>query len=236
MIANTVNSSLNLDSVMLELASKGSKRNLAGMQRFGITTHNGLGVSIPNIRSLAKKIGPNHSLALKLWGTKVHEARILAPMIEEPASFSSSQADLWTSQLYSWDVCDQYCGNLVWQAPFAWEKVWLWAQDEREFVRRAGFALIAALTVKDKEASNSKFLRVLPLIEKYSFDNRNFVRKAVNWALRQIGKRNRVLNRAAISCGQRIKSKGDASSRWIAADALRELQSDAVARRLGKKA
>ena len=217
------------------LESKGSQRNLEGMKRFGISPVKGLGVSIPDIRALAKEIGPDHPLALQLWDTGVHEARLLAPMIEEPEKFSSLQADRWTSQLYSWDICDQYCGNLLWQAPFAWEKVPLWAKDEREFVRRAGFALIAALSVKDKAAPDSKFLTVLPLAERYSSDSRNFVRKAVNWALRQIGKRNRKLNQAAILACQRIRSKGDASSRWIAADALRELESEAVSRRIAKK-
>jgi 3-methyladenine DNA glycosylase AlkD len=220
---------------MQELEANGTQQNLQGMRRFGIIPKKGLGVPVPTIRELAKKTGQDHELALKLWNSGVHEALLLATMVEEPAKHTSAQADSWTSQLYSWDICDQYCGNLLYSTPYAWEKVYLWVKDEREFVRRAGFALIAALSVKDKQASDSQFIKLLPLIEEYSWDSRNFVRKAVNWALRNIGKRNLRLNRDAISCANSLLLKKDSSSKWIAHDALRELEGNAVKQRLKEK-
>lgn len=198
-------------------------KNVVGMARFGISVKGTLGVPVPKLRDLAKKIKIDHELALGLWKTGIHEARILATMIADPVEFSSTQADAWTADFDSWDTCDQACMNLYRWTPFTWKKIGEWAKDEREFVRRAAFALIAALASGDKKSADAKFIALLPLIKKYSADERNFVRKAVNWALRGIGKRNLRLNAAAVAVAKKIQKLDSKTARWIAADALREL-------------
>lgn len=198
-------------------------KNIAGMVRFGISAHGTLGVPVPKLRHLAKRIGTDHALALGLWETDIHEARVLATMIADPDKFMPSEADAWTADFDSWDICDQACMNLYRWTPFAWKKIREWADDEREFVRRAGFALIAALASGDKNAPDAKFTALLPLIRRHSRDERNFVRKAVNWALRGIGKRNLRLNAAATRTARSLQKIESKSARWIAADAIREL-------------
>ncbi len=205
---------------------------LAGMARFGIDVRQRLGLSMPAMRRAAKTLGHDHALALELWNTGIPDARIVAGMVAEPARLSSRQMDAWARDFNSWDVCDQVCGSAFLASPLAWRKVAAWAARRDEFVRRAAFALLATLAVHDKAASDERFVAALPLIEAAAGDERNFVKKAVNWALRNIGKRNPALNAAAIAAARRIQQQDSRSARWIAADALRELSSEAVRARL----
>ena len=199
-------------------------KNVAGMARFGINPKNTLGISIPFLRALAKQIGKDHALAQQLWQTKIHEARLLAGFIDDPKLVSVKQMDSWVKDFDSWDICDQVCSNLFDQTPFAHQKAVQWARRREEFVRRAGFVLMAALSVHDKQAPDSRFLKFFPLIEKYSTDERNFVRKAVNWALRQMGKRrNSQLKKPALALAAKLAKSELSSARWIGKDAYREL-------------
>ncbi len=217
---------------MSELRSQRNPRNMEGMARFGISVKDALGIPIPTLRSIAKREGRDHDLALKLWSSGVHEARILATMVEDPEKVTSKQMDRWTNDFDSWDVCDQCCGNLFGDTKYAYDKVYEWSRSDKEFVKRAGYALICAITVHDKKAGDEKFTGFFPVIRKGATDERNFVRKAVNWALRQIGKRNARLNRMAIKEAEAIAKMDSKIARWIAADALRELRSDGVQRRI----
>jgi len=202
------------------------------MKRFGIKTDNARGVSTPALHALARKIGRDHELALRLWDTGIFEARAVAALIDEPAKVTRAQMDRWAHAFDSWAICDCCCCYLYRKTPHAWPKAVEWAAKKGEFVKRAGFALMAYLAVHDKSASDARFIALLPIIERESDDDRPFVRKAVNWALRQIGKRNSRLHAKAIEAGERIRARGTRSARWIAADALRELRSEKVRRRL----
>jgi 3-methyladenine DNA glycosylase AlkD len=213
----------------------GDPRNIAGLARYGIQARKAFGVSAPNLRRLARDIGRNHRLALALWKTGIHDARHLAAMIAEKEKVTPAQMERWARDFDSWDVVDGCCCHLFVYTPHAWSKAVAWCRREEEFVRRAGFALMAYLAVHDKAAADKNFLLLLSVIERTAHDERNFVKKAVNWALRQIGKRNVRLNRAAIACAQRIRQQEFRAARWIAADALRELESAAVQRRLRGK-
>jgi 3-methyladenine DNA glycosylase AlkD len=216
------------------LRNNGNPKNVEGMARFGINTKNTYGVSIPFLRALAKRLGKNHPLALELWKTEVHEARLLAAFIDDPKLVSETQMESWVIDFDSWDVCDQLCSNLFDKTPFAWQKASEWPKREQEFVRRAGFVLMAALSVHDKNARDQEFLELFPLIKKYSPDERNFVKKAVNWALRQIGKRNRNLNKKALLLATELLKIDSRGARWIANDALREFKSQAIKIKLDK--
>jgi 3-methyladenine DNA glycosylase AlkD len=198
------------------------------MARFGINPENTLGISIPPLRTLAKEIGKDHDLAQALWATGIHEARILAAFVDDPRQVTEGQMESWVADFDSWDVCDQVCGNLFDRTPFAYEKAVEWSGREEEFVRRAAFALMAYLAVHDKKADDAKFEPFFPLIIGASTDERNFVKKAVNWALRQIGKRSRYLHERAIEVAREISKIESKAARWIAADALKELESDKI--------
>lgn len=215
---------MTFDEIVKALRSEANPKNVEGMARFGINTKNTLGISMVFIRKLGRKIGKNHSLATKLWNSKIHEARILAALIDEPAKVTKEQMDRWSSQFDSWDICDQVCSNLFDKTPFAYAKAKEWTKSNREFQKRAGFVLMAALSVHDKKADDVKFLSFFPLIKKHATDERNFVRKAVNWALRQIGKRNQFLRKHCIALSEEIMAFDSKAARWIAADALRELK------------
>jgi 3-methyladenine DNA glycosylase AlkD len=206
-----------------------------GMARFGINPDNTLGISMPVLRKLASQVRKDHSLAHSLWESGIHEARILAALVDDPKSVSIIQMDNWVKEFDSWDVCDQVCMNLFCLNPHAFDKAVEWSQNEQEFIKRAGFALMASLSLSKVKAIDDKYVPLLAAIEKESWDGRNYVKKAVNWALRQIGKRNLNLNKLAIAAGKRISLQDSKSARWIAADALRELTSDQVISRLGKK-
>ncbi|HJV94947.1 MAG TPA: DNA alkylation repair protein [Albitalea sp.] len=196
---------------------------LAGMARFGINVERRLGLAIPQLRRLAKTLGRDHALALALWDSGIPDAQILAGYVADPAMITSRQMDAWVKDLNSWDVCDQVCGSAFLGSAHAWRKVAVWSQRRPEFVRRAAFALLATLAVHDKAADDARFIAALPLIEAAATDERNFVKKAVNWALRNIGKRNAVLKAQAIACARRLRESESRAARWIAADALREL-------------
>ena len=223
---------IRLQSALKLLHENARPAELDGMARFGIVGEKRLGLSMPVMRSIAKTLGHEHALALALWETGIPDARIVAGMVAEPAQLTSRQMDAWTKDFASWDVCDQVCGSAFLASPLAWRKVSVWAKRQDEFVRRAAFALLATLAVHDKAADDFQFIDALPLIKAAACDERNFVKKAVNWALRNIGKRNQALNAAAMDCARRIQLQNTKSARWIAADALRELGSDAVQVRL----
>ena len=224
------------DEVLAELRSYANPANVAGMARFGIRGAQVLGgPNLPTLRRIGKRLGRDPALASALWESGVHEARLLATLVADPASFPRAQAEAWVLDLDSWDVCDQLCGNLLDRTPFAGALILAWTSREEEFVKRAGFALIAAMAVHDKAAPDERFLAFLPLIVREAPDRRNFVRKAVNWALREIGKRNPALNAAAVEAAREIKA-GPRSGWWVGTDALRELTGENVQRRLRERA
>jgi len=197
--------------------------NLEGMKRFGIDSTNALDVVMPQVRKLAKSIKKDHGLALELWKTGIREARILASLIDDPKLVTPQQMDAWVKDFHSWDLCDQVCGNLFDRTAFTMEKALLYTSHDEEFIKRAGFVLIAEFAVHNKKAGNEIFITLLPVIESEAWDNRNFVKKAINWALRQIGKRNQELRLAAIASANRILLQNTKAAKWIAADALKEL-------------
>lgn len=223
---------MNIDEVIDRLNVHSNADAIKGMTRFGINPANTLGVPIPIIRKIAKEIGPDHLLAQNLWASKIHEARILASMIDDPNKVTKRQMEKWVKDFDSWDLCDQCCSNLFDKTAHAFQMAHKWSSRREEFVKRAAFALIAALAVHDKNSTNAQFLGFLPIIERESTDERNFVRKATNWALRQIGKRNLRLNLLALKTARRIQKKNSKSARWIASDAIRELTSDSVQKKL----
>ena len=233
-----------LTAVMDELAARTSEENRAGMARYGINVADAFGVSVPELRRVAKSLGTDHDLALALWDTGNHEARVLASMVDDPTAVTAAQMEEWAAAFDSWDVCDQVTSNLFDKTPFAYDKVGEWSAAEDEWVKRAAFATAAALAVHDKAAPDERFLAILELVRREAGDGRNFVKKAVNWALRNIGKRNLALHAAAIDTAEAILAEAETlaaadrrdpaarSARWVARDALRELRSDRVLNRL----
>ena len=222
-------------AVLRELKSLGDPKVRAKMAYFGVNVPKAHGISAPALHALAKRIGRDHRLALDLWATRIHESRILATLIGESEKVTAAEMDRWARDFDSWDVVDAACCYLYAHAKPAWSKATAWSRRREEFVKRASFSLIAYLSYKDKTAADERFVRFLRLIEREAHDERNFVKKAVNWALRNIGKRNVRLNREAIRCAERIRRRGSRAARWVAADALRELKSEAVQTRLRRK-
>ena len=220
--------------VLNKLQSKAQPEQLKGMAKYGMTVEQRLGVSVPDMRKLAKEIGRDHRLALDLWSTGIAEARIVAAMVGDPDKLTEEQMEDWVKDIDSWDVCDQVCANLFEKNHLAWKKIIDWSEREEEFVKRTAFSLIACLAWHDKKAADEKFLELLSIIVREAVDERNFVKKAVNWALRNIGKRNLNLNRAAVNTAREIQRLDSKAARWIASDAIRELESDAVQNRLRK--
>jgi 3-methyladenine DNA glycosylase AlkD len=218
--------------VLDRLQSRAKPEQLPGMAKYGIVVEKRLGVAVPDMRKLAKELGRDHKLALDLWRTEIAEARIVAGMIGDPAKLTEQQMEEWVKGIDSWDVCDQVCMNLFEKNQLAWKKIIDWSERKEEFVKRTAFSLIACLAWHDKKASDEKFVELLPIIVREATDERNFVKKAVNWALRNIGKRNHNLNEAALKAAKEIRQLDSRSARWIAADAIRELESDAVQARL----
>lgn len=211
--------------LIAELKTLANPVNVAGMARFGINSQGTLGVSVVEIRKLARRAGRDHAVALELWDSGIHEARILATIVDQSECLTRRQMHSWARAFDSWDVCDQACMNLFWRSPDAWAMVLKWSRARPEFVRRAAFALIASLASKQKDAPGEVWNLAFGLIEEAATDERNFVRKAVNWALRGIGKRSPLLRREAITVAKRIREIDSKAARWIAADALRELNS-----------
>jgi 3-methyladenine DNA glycosylase AlkD len=220
------------EEIIERLKSLGDPKAVEGAARFGIHVPDILGVSAPNLRKLAKEVGPDHRLAAQLWRTSVHDARILATLIDDPVKVTKRQMERWARDFNSWAVCDAACCCLFDKTPYAWDKAVEWTGREPEYVKRAGFVLMAALAVHDKKAPNGRFEAFLPFLVQHATDERNLVKKAVNWALRQIGKRNAHLNQLAIRTAEDIRRTGSRAARWIASDALRELTSDRVQARL----
>ena len=223
-----------VEETLEKLKTEARPDQLEGMTRYGMVADRRLGVSVPNMRKTAKELGKDHKLALELWKTGIPEARIVAAMVDEPQKLTESQMEEWVRDVNSWDVCDQVCMNLFEKTPLAWKKILDWAEREEEFVKRTAFALIACLAWHDKEVEDEKFIKLFPVIRRGATDERNFVKKAVNWALRNIGKRNPNLNKAAIKAAKEIQRIDSKASRWIASDAIRELESESVQRRLRK--
>jgi 3-methyladenine DNA glycosylase AlkD len=235
--------------ILAELRALGSAKDRAGMARYGINVDDAFGVSIYELRKVAKHLGTDHELALALWATGNHEARLLACFVDDPAAVTAEQTETWAGDFDSWDICDQATTSLFDLTEHAWTKAREWAARDEEWVKRGGFALMAGLAVHDKAATDRAFVKLLPLIERGALDDRNFVKKAVNWALRNIGKRNRALNVAAIACAEKIRTdankraggdrggdQGARAARWVATDALRELGSEKIQARLkGRK-
>lgn len=222
----------NTEGVLERLRKLSNPANVAGMARYGINPENTLGISIPVLRSIAKEIGKDHNLAQELWASGVHEARILAAFVDDPQQVTEAQMEKWAADFDSWDVCDQVCGSLLDRSPYAYQKAVEWSGREAEFVKRAGFALMAWLAVHDKKARDEQFESFFPAIIRESTDGRNYVRKAVNWALRNIGKRNQSLNQRAIETAEEIVRIDSKTARWIANDALKELTSLSIQSRL----
>jgi len=230
---------MSITDILAELETLGSPADVAVMARFAIPTDNAFGIRAPALKKFAKEVkkqtADRHALALELWKTGIYEARAVAFLIDDPKQVTEKQMDTWAEDFDNWATVDGACGYLFCRTPFAYEKAIEWAGKKPEFIKRAGFSLIAYLAVHDKKAPDEKLADFLPLTEKHADDDRNFVKKAVNWSLRQIGKRSFDLNALAIEAANRIKLQGSRSARWIAADALRELTSEDVQRRLDSK-
>jgi 3-methyladenine DNA glycosylase AlkD len=220
------------EDIIAGIKSQYDPKNIGGMARFGINPKNNYGCPVPFLRNLAKRTGKNHELALRLWDSGIHDARTLAGFIDEPSKVGERQLESWVSDFDSWDVCDLVCSNLFDQTSFAWGKAVEWSERDEEFVKRAGFVLMACLSVHDKKADDSEFEKFFPIIKREARDERNFVRKAVNWALRQIGKRNGKLNAKALATAREIQKLDSKAAKWIANDAIKELESGAVQKRL----
>jgi 3-methyladenine DNA glycosylase AlkD len=223
-----------LEEVLNRLKEKARPDQLEGMSRYGISPERRLGVSVPDMRKIAKEVGKEHELALALWKTGIQDAMIVASMVGEPDKLTDEQMEEWVKDINSWDVCDQLCMNLFEKTPLAWKKIVDWSEKQDEFVRRAAYALIACLAWHDKQTEDERFIALFPVLKRGATDERNYVKKAVNWALRNIGKRSRTLNRAAIELAKEIQMIDTKAARWISSDAIRELESEAVHRRLKK--
>lgn len=223
------------EEVLESLGSLSDPAAVAGMARFGIASRNTYGVSVKNLREIAKRTGKDHFLAHRLWSSGIHEGRILASMIDVPEMVTEEQMESWVRDIDSWDICDQCCSNLFSRTRFAYVKAVEWSRRSEEFVKRSSFSLMAALAVHEKEICDERFVDFLRIVIRESSDERNFVKKAVNWALRQIGKRNLELNEKAIEASQQIAKKNSKSAKWIAFDAYRELTSKDVQKRLRLK-
>ena len=224
------------NAILTELCRRRNKKNIEGMARFGIVSKNVLGLTTPYLRGVARKLRRDHALALELWSSGIFEARILAALIADPGKITKSEMTAWAREFDNWAICDGVCIHFFRKTPHAHDLVKLWNRRKEEFVRRAGFTMIATLAVHDKTAPDSVFRNYLKTIASAARDERPGVRKAVNWALRQIGKRNRVLNGAAIQAARKIQRIDSPAARWIASDALRELESPAVQKRLHRNA
>jgi len=222
----------NLSKIVSELKSLANPDTLGFMAKYGITPDRAYGVKIPELRRIAKSYRNDHKLALALWDHNTRETRILASMVDDPKQLAEKQMESWAMEFDYWEICDQCCINLFEKHSLAWQKAIEWSNHANEGKKRAAFVLMARLAVSDKKAVDEKFEPFFPLIKREATDERNLVKKAVNWALRQIGKRNLSLNQKAITVAGEILDPDSKSARWIANDALRELKSEAVQRRL----
>jgi 3-methyladenine DNA glycosylase AlkD len=209
--------------VLSFLEKRGTQKNIDGMARYAIVSKNVYGVSVGDLRVLARKLGKSHELAIALWKTNVYEARMLAAFVDDPARVTPAQMDAWARVFDNWAICDHCCFHLFDKTPHAWAKINEWSKRDEEFVKRAAFALLASVALHDKKAADAPFLKALKLIERASTDGRNFVKKGVNWALRGIGRRNPALRAAAMALSERLAATSDRTARWIGKDAIRDL-------------
>ncbi len=226
---------MDAEAVLGRLHSMANPKNVEGMARFGISSAKTLGISVYDLRKVAKEIGRDHRLALSLWKSSVHEARLLAAFVDEPAKVTPAQMDAWARDFDSWDVCDQACTDLFHRTRFAHAKAVAWSRRPEEFVKRGGFALMAGIAWHDRDARDASFAPFLEAIRREATDDRNYVKKAVSWALRNIGKRNPALNRKAVATARAMQKIDSRAARWIASDAIRELTGEAVQKRLREK-
>lgn len=221
-----------VDDIIETLKLKSRKDQLEGMARYGIRIDNRLGVSIPDIRKIAKQFGKNHKVALELWNSGYADAKITAALIDEVEKVKSSQMDEWVKDFDSWDVCDQVCMNLFDKTPYAWDKIIEWSRREEEFVKRAAFSLLACIAWHDKKTNDNQFIRYFPIIKRNIDDDRNYVKKAVSWSLRHMGKRNINLRKAVLDFANEIKEFDSKNARWLASDVIKDLNSESTKRRL----
>jgi 3-methyladenine DNA glycosylase AlkD len=221
-----------VDQAVKWLERRGTKKNRDGMARYGIVAPKAFGVSVANIRQLGKTLGRDHDLAAALWETGWYEARMLTAFVDEPDRVTPAQMDRWARDFDNWAICDHLCFHLFDRTPHAWRKIGQWSSKRDEFVKRAAFALLASVALHDKKEADAPFVRSLRLIENAATDERNFVKKAVSWAVRSVGRRNKDLNAASVAVATRLAESPDRASRWVGKDALRELASAAVQRRL----
>lgn len=225
---------MNYKQIIQRLKSLENPENVKGMARYGINPENNLGINVTTLRSIAREIGKNHDLALKLWDSGIHDARMLAAHIDDPKLVTEEQMDSWAMDFNSWDVCDNACGHLFDKTSYGYKKAFEWSSREEEFVKRAGFAIMAWAAVHDKKQEDQIFIDFMTVIKRESSDERNYVKKAVNWALRNIGKRNIYMNKIAIKTSEKILKIDTKSARWIGKDAIRELTSEKIQQRLKK--
>ncbi len=223
---------IGIDTLLDQLRAQANPANAAGMAHYGINPEHALGISIPVLRKMAKEIGKNHALSQELWDSNVHEARLLACLIADPTQATEEQMDRWVNDIDSWDLCDGFCNNLLYRTPFAVQKAIEWSERPETYVKRAAFSLMASIAIHHKQLEDEQFETFLELIYKQATDERNFVKKSVNWALRQIGKHNAALNRKAILTAQQIQQLDSKAARWNAADALRELTSEKIVKKV----
>ncbi|MEJ0060861.1 MAG: DNA alkylation repair protein, partial [Terricaulis sp.] len=223
-------------SVLSALKSAGDKRVRDEMgPRYGIVAKDAFGVPMAKIKAIAKEIGRDHDLAIELWKSGNYDARLLCSMIADPARVTPALMDRWRRDFDNWGVCDTLCFNLFDKTPYAFAKVEAWAALNDEFGKRAAFALLASLALHDKKSEDATFARLLPLCAKAASDDRNFVKKAVSWALRAIGSRRAKLHDACIATATRLAASEDATERWVGKDVLRDLSRPLVKGRLAKK-
>lgn len=222
-----------VDEVLARLRELADPSRLEGMRRFGIGTDSALGVTVTELRTLARTLGRDHALAAGLWATDVHEARLLATIVDDPALVTRAQAETWVRDVRSWDLCDGLAGNLLDRTPFAADLAVAWTAREEEFVRRAGFALMAWMAVHRKDLPDTALEAFLPTVREGATDERNSVKKAVSWALRQVGKRSAELHPKALALAEELRASPSRSARWVGSDAAREMGGDAVRARLG---
>ncbi len=225
------NEKYSLDHIVRKLKSKTNPDNLEGMARYGISIKNRLGVSIPDLRKLAKEIGKDHKLASQLWAKGIDETKILASMIGEENKLTEEQAEKWVANFNSWDVCDQVCMNLFRKIPFVRKKIRKWSKRKEEFVKRAAFSLIACIAVHNKKMPDDEFIKIFSIIKQGSVDKRNYVKKAVSWALRNIGKKNKNLNKAVTKFSKELGQAESKSAKWIARDTLKDIQRETVTKK-----
>jgi 3-methyladenine DNA glycosylase AlkD len=225
-----------VEEILVQFEQLRNSKNIAGMARFGIRVKedNAFGISVVNLRKMAKRYGKNQPLAEALWKTGWHEARIIASLIADKEIFTQKLMDLWVKDIDSWDTCDQCCINIFRELPYAYDKIYAYAPSEEEFIRRTAFSLIATLAVGDKTQSDKVFTDLLKLVERYAVDERNFVKKALNWALRSIGKRNIALHPEALKLAERLSQSENKTARWVGKDAYRELTNPAIIARIKK--